>query len=1372
MPTQAPTLDPEVFGSNAFKWWQGEVLEGTMLATPGVSFVVTETGLVMDAKWSSALQLWGEAPWQFDAATGTLTVYGSDDPANPRTLGRYYASPWETGSVPPADIKTIILENPTGIAFPAESGLLFSSNGYGDEPVNLTRIEGISEVNTSGVTLMWGMFWGAESLESLDLSGWETSGVDDMSNLFRDTASLTSLDVSTWETAQVTNMDHLFRGASALESLDLSNWDTTGASKWNMFEDASSLESLTLGPKTVLSSSGLPGVNNTDIFTGKWVRTGPAPSSTEAWWSGDSDELIERSEDLATVAGTYIWQRKAPVTLDLNHGDWPGAAPDLDALGVAGVGDLVTLPVDVPVLNGFEFDSWGTDPADPDRTLGAGDSFVVTEPGLVLTAQWDPPLQLWGEAPWKFDASSGTLFVYGDAANPRTLGGYPASPWNRADTSRVDPAGIEKIVFEDPEGIKLPVGSNYLFSAISALDFLANLTEIEGISQVDTTEVMFMAGMFSGASSLEALDLSGWDTGNVELMNSMFLGTDKLSSLTFGDKWDTSSVASMSSMFNGASSLEALDLSGWDTGSVQEMNYMFLGTDKLSSLTLGDTSRLASSADLPGVPSGISSDYTGKWVRTETSPSLTTAWWSGSSDKLILQSQDQTDAAGTYVWQQKAPVALDLNHGAWSDPVPNLDAFASAGVGDSLTLPVDVPVLNGFEFDSWGPNPADPDGTLSAGDSFVVTEPGLVLTAQWDPPLRLWGEAPWKFDTASGTVTVYGSGDSANPRILGTESQAPWHTVGSGFGPRDVEKIVFEDPESIKLPADSESLFSSRTGFPLENLRGISGIGQVNTSEVSNPRGMFSFASSLESLDLSGWDTTGFTNTEFMFSGASSLESLDLSGWVLDGDYQESLFIGASSLASLTLGADTKFAATVALRDAPDGAPYTGKWVRTGPDPSSTEAWWSGDSDELIERSQNSATAAGTYVWQMSTPVTLDFTGGSWSPGAAPDLSSIDNAAVGRLLTLPTDVPELIGYTFDGWQMSQATTRVAGMGLLDWVMAQARGAIGELGAAGSLHPGDSFVVSAPGAITLTAQWEEDVPPPAELTLSFDLGGGAAGGGVFDPITGLVEGETLTLPASVPVRDGFAFAGWWYNDLVFNAGAEFTMPDADVTLVAQWGKVPIGTVAVTFDLNGGAGVFDPLVGVPGSMMNLPSDVPTRDGHEFEGWLHADTTYQPGAEFTMPDVDVTLVAQWREVEPPPPAEFSLLFDLGGGAAGGGVFDPITGLVEGELVTLPTDVPVRDGFAFTGWWYNDQVFNAGVEFTMPDADATLVAQWREVNQPPLPPGPPNPPVDPGAGGDAGANPALPDTGANAAPVAIGGALLLVMGAVAAALSRRRRN
>lgn len=68
---------------------------------------------------------------------------------------------------------------------------------------NLTQIEGVKNLDTSQVTNMSSMFWGVNSVETLDVSGFDTSQVTDMSWMFRGVSSMQTLDVSSLDTNQV-----------------------------------------------------------------------------------------------------------------------------------------------------------------------------------------------------------------------------------------------------------------------------------------------------------------------------------------------------------------------------------------------------------------------------------------------------------------------------------------------------------------------------------------------------------------------------------------------------------------------------------------------------------------------------------------------------------------------------------------------------------------------------------------------------------------------------------------------------------------------------------------------------------------------------------------------------------------------------------------------------------------------------------------------------------------------------------------------------------------------------------------------------------------------------------------------------------------
>ncbi len=109
----------------------------------------------------------------------------------------------------------------------------------------LNEIKGLDAFNTSAVTTMYGMFWHAEALTSLDLSAFDTSVVEDMSWMFADTYALTELDISSFKTVAVTDMQAMFLRAANLTELDLSFFDTGAVRDMSMmFADTHRLSSL------------------------------------------------------------------------------------------------------------------------------------------------------------------------------------------------------------------------------------------------------------------------------------------------------------------------------------------------------------------------------------------------------------------------------------------------------------------------------------------------------------------------------------------------------------------------------------------------------------------------------------------------------------------------------------------------------------------------------------------------------------------------------------------------------------------------------------------------------------------------------------------------------------------------------------------------------------------------------------------------------------------------------------------------------------------------------------------------------------------------------------------------------------------------
>ena len=114
---------------------------------------------------------------------------------------------------------------------------------------------------------------------------------------------------------------------------------------------------------------------------------------------------------------------------------------------------------------------------------------------------------------------------------------------------------------------------------------LENITAINNIKYLNTSEVTDMYYMFGFCTALESLDLSGFNTSKVTNMNRMFYYCKALKSLDLSN-FDTSKVTDMYSMFNYCEALTSLNLSGFNTSNITDMSAMFRFCSALTSLDL------------------------------------------------------------------------------------------------------------------------------------------------------------------------------------------------------------------------------------------------------------------------------------------------------------------------------------------------------------------------------------------------------------------------------------------------------------------------------------------------------------------------------------------------------------------------------------------------------------------------------------------------------------------------------------------------------------------------------------------------------------------------------------------------------------------
>ncbi len=142
-------------------------------------------------------------------------------------------------------------------------------------------------------------------------------------------------------------------------------------------------------------------------------------------------------------------------------------------------------------------------------------------------------------------------------------------------------SNIKKVVIDTSFADARPTTCEFWFYGC------VQLTEIQGIGNLNTSEVKNMSSMFSGCSGLTSLDLSNFNTDNVTRMSFMFSGCSGLTSLDLSS-FNTANVTSMNEMFKYCSGLTSLNLSSFNTDNVTSMSSMFSGCRGLTSLNLSN----------------------------------------------------------------------------------------------------------------------------------------------------------------------------------------------------------------------------------------------------------------------------------------------------------------------------------------------------------------------------------------------------------------------------------------------------------------------------------------------------------------------------------------------------------------------------------------------------------------------------------------------------------------------------------------------------------------------------------------------------------------------------------------------------------------
>ena len=379
-------------------------------------------------------------------------------------------------------------------------------------------------------TSLYYFFANLKKLETITgLEYLNTEKVTDMSCMFRSCSSLTSLDVTKFNTVNVTNMSYMFTGCSALLSLDVTNFNTANVTNMgNMFFDCLSLTSL-----------DVTNFNTANVTNMSYMFLGCSKLTSLYLTNFNTANVTNMGcmfFDCSSLTTIYASSKFVTTQVSNSSGMFKNCEK----------------------LKGEEE---CTNDKATDKT------YAKIEGGYLSRAI--PRVKYADGTLTFFLASKETL-----GENEYGIYGLGAKP-----TWLVNKNNVTKVVFDPAFANARPTNCYAWFNGCE------NLTNIEGIEYLNTSQVTDMHNMFYNCYHLQTTDFSGFDTRKVKDMSYMFHNCGSLKSLDISN-FNTSEVTDMRGMFDGCIGLTSLDLSHLNTSKVSVMASMFQSCINLLSVNL------------------------------------------------------------------------------------------------------------------------------------------------------------------------------------------------------------------------------------------------------------------------------------------------------------------------------------------------------------------------------------------------------------------------------------------------------------------------------------------------------------------------------------------------------------------------------------------------------------------------------------------------------------------------------------------------------------------------------------------------------------------------------------------------------------------
>ena len=381
-------------------------------------------------------------------------------------------------------------------------------------------------------------------------------------------------------------------------------------------------------------------------------------------------------------------------------------------------------------------------------------------------------------------------------------------------------------------------GMSYLFYECNAL------TQLD-LSNWDTGNIQYMISTFNGCTNLTELNCSTWNTGKVYNLQLAFLNCNSLVTIPVRD-WDTRSVMYMDKTFMNCTSLVNLDVSKWDTSKVVELTNTFYRCSSLKTLDVSKwkTSNVLRSNSLFGGCEKLTSLDVSKWDTSN----ITTA-------------NNMFDAC-------RALTSLDVSKWNTSKMKTISHMFSSCTN------------LTSLDVSKW-----DTSNIRVMSNIFnSCTSLTNIDVSRWNTSSAAAMEAMFAYCNALTSIDV-SNWDTSNVNNL---------------------SYIFSNCSSLTTVDVSRWNTGNATNIPgmfaeCTKLTSVD-VSRWNTGKVQYMNNLFAFCYLLPSIDVSGWDTSSVIDMHESFNSCKKVTSLDLSRWntskVTD---MSAIFVYCSGLTTLKI---------------------------------------------------------------------------------------------------------------------------------------------------------------------------------------------------------------------------------------------------------------------------------------------------------------------------------------------------------------------------------------------------------------------------------------------------------------------------------------